>query len=148
MTQKINHFLALKQQGVHFNEKLSKSSALKNPSLLGKLMTFAGLESDEQYASTLPTELWNPDGFPDWAFKDELGKAQVETVKKREEEIAKGLRPGVEFVKASGEDPGRSEYGYMAKAGGGNAGERVVSGLSRDRERDRGHRRRSRSPRR
>ena len=54
---KFKHFLDLKKQGVHFNEKLSKSSALKNPSLMQKLMEFSDIDEEAQYATTLPKHL-------------------------------------------------------------------------------------------
>lgn len=46
---KFAHFLGLKRQGVHFNAKLASSASLKNPSLLPKLMQFAGVEDQRQY---------------------------------------------------------------------------------------------------
>lgn len=105
MNDKIKRFLELKQQGVHFNEKLASSSSLKNPSLLGKLSVFAGLDPADQYATTLPTELWDPQGFPSWAFKDELAKTQEQAAKLRDEQIKRGVRPGVEFVRFVEEGP-------------------------------------------
>ncbi|KAI9839630.1 MAG: hypothetical protein M1819_002256 [Sarea resinae] len=99
---KFAHFLELKKQGVHFNEKLAKSSALKNPSLLQKLMGFAGIDDQNQYASTLPTELWDPSGFPKWAYKEELAKSQQELSRRKEEEKARVQREALEFVPATG----------------------------------------------
>lgn len=101
MNDKIKRFLELKQQGVHFNEKLASSSSLKNPSLLGKLSTFAGLDPADQYVTSLPIELWNPQGFPPWAFKDELAKAQQQATKLHNERTVGGVRPGVEFVRVT-----------------------------------------------
>ncbi|KAL9043576.1 MAG: hypothetical protein Q9214_003244, partial [Letrouitia sp. 1 TL-2023] len=45
--RKFEHFIALKKQNVHFNNKLASSSALKNPMLLKKLMKSAGLEETD-----------------------------------------------------------------------------------------------------
>ncbi|MCJ1477936.1 hypothetical protein MMC13_006610 [Lambiella insularis] len=101
MDQKFEHFLELKRQGVHFNEKLARSSALKNPSLLKKLMDFAGIDESEQYSTTLPPSIWDPTGFPPSAFKEELNKSQEEVHKRREEERLKARRESVDFVSAS-----------------------------------------------
>ena len=155
MNQKVAQFLALKQKGTHFNEKLTRSSALKNPSLLGKLMTFAGLEPTEQYATTLPSSLWNPQGFPSWAYKDELAKAQLEAQKKLEEDRARSGRGAADFVAASESEQSSRSGTPSSKGvrGSGSASDRVMAGLSRDRERSTSRfdnfstvRRRSRSP--
>ena len=98
--QRFAHFLELKSQGIHFNAKLASSSALKNPSLLPKLMKSAGLEESEQYAATMPSELWNPLGFHEWAYKEELGKSQQELTKKKENERANSQREKIDFVSA------------------------------------------------
>ncbi|KAK5697594.1 hypothetical protein LTR17_023968, partial [Elasticomyces elasticus] len=52
-TKKFERFLELKKQGVHFNERLQNSSSLRNPSLLPKLMEFAGITLEDSYASTI-----------------------------------------------------------------------------------------------
>ena len=153
MNQKVAQFLELKKKGTHFNERLVRSSASKNPSLLGKLMTFAGLEPTEQYATTLPSNLWDPQGFPAWAYKDELAKAQHEAQKKLEEDRARSGRGAADFVAASeSEQPSRSGT-PSGKGTRGSASDRVMAGLSRDRERSTSRfessstaRRRSRSP--
>lgn len=136
--QKFAHFLQLKQQGVHFNAKLATSSALKNPSLLPKLMEFAGVQNQQQYATTLPADLWDPEGFPDLAYKEELAKSQKEISKRKEEEKAKAAREGIEFVSAT--DSGQPSRGVTpgiglgSKAIRGSAAERVMAGLDRDRK--------------
>ncbi|KAI9724435.1 MAG: hypothetical protein M1812_000503 [Candelaria pacifica] len=134
---KFAHFLELKKQGVHFNEKLAKSSALKNPSLLQKLMGFAGIDEKAQYATTLPKEIWDPDGFPKWAYKDELAKSQQVVLKRREEEKAKAQRDAVEFVPATtSTDSSRSGTPGAFGSGRGlraSAAERVMAGLDRER---------------
>lgn len=136
MDEKFTHFLELKKQGVHFNEKLANSSALKNPSLLRKLMDFAAIEDQDQYASTLPKNLWDTTGFPPWAYKEELAKAQQEMLKRREEEKARKQREAVEFV--SGAASATSSRGGTPTTlpGGkglrGSAAERVMAGLDRD----------------
>lgn len=68
INKKFQHFFDLKKQGVHFNEKLARSSALKNPSLLEKLMDFAGIEGESFegegfYDTTLPKDIWDPSQF-------------------------------------------------------------------------------------
>ena len=135
--QKFAHFLELKRQGVHFNEKLSRSSALKNPTLLKKLIDFAGLEENQQYATTLPKEIWYPNGFPATAFKEELANSQQDILKKREEEQAKMLRENIDFVSASASrqsSRGGTPATSMSNKGlRGSAAERVMAGLDRDR---------------
>ncbi|KAF4251009.1 hypothetical protein CNMCM8980_009648 [Aspergillus fumigatiaffinis] len=76
---KFTHFLSLKKQGTHFNEKLANSSSLRNPSLLRKLMDHAGIDEQAQYNTSLPAELWNSSGLPSWGYKEELLKSQKET---------------------------------------------------------------------
>ena len=132
---KFAHFLELKKQGVHFNEKLAKSSALKNPSMMQKLMDFADVDEAGQYTTTMSKELWDPSGFPEWAYKEELAKSQQKILKKREEEKTRGQREAVDFVPAtaSGESsrsgtPGASAGG---RVGPKSAAERVMAGLDR-----------------
>ena len=60
LNKKFQHFIDLKKQDVHFNEKLARSSALKNPGLLKKLMEFAGIEAEASYDTTLPRNIWDP----------------------------------------------------------------------------------------
>jgi hypothetical protein len=134
--QKFAHFLELKKQGVHFNAKLALSSALKNPSLLPRLMDFAGLDEQQQYATTLPVGLWDPAGFPEWAYKEELLKSQQSVLKKKEEET-KAPREGIDFVGAThssqssrGATPG---FGTGSKALKGSALDRVMAGLDPER---------------
>jgi len=125
----MSHFLALKRQNIHFNAKLASSSALKNPSLLPKLMSSAGVDEGAQYATTLPKELWDPAGFPEEGFKEALAKSQTELGKKKEEETARGQREGLEFVSA-GNEGGSKEGLAGSRAGRGSAAERVMAGLS------------------
>ncbi|KAI4160500.1 MAG: hypothetical protein L6R39_000206 [Caloplaca ligustica] len=98
MEQKFEHFLQLKKQGVHFNERLAGSSALKNPGLLQKLMATAGLEVADQYATTLATELWDPASLPQWAYQVELRKSQQQVAKKKEVAESRTQRENIEFV--------------------------------------------------
>lgn len=136
-TNKFRHFLELKKQGVHFNEKLAKSSALKNPSLMQKLMDFADIDEAGQYATTLPKDLWNPDGFPEYAYKEELAYSQQKIRKKKEDEKAKGQRESIDFVPAvasAGESLSRGGTpGTGGRAGQKSAAERIMAGLERGR---------------
>ncbi|KZF24647.1 HCNGP-domain-containing protein [Xylona heveae TC161] len=139
-TAKFAHFLQLKREGVHFNDKLSKSSALKNPSLLQKLRSFAGIDDQTQYATTLPSDIWDPQAFPEWAYKEELAKSQQEVLKRKEEEKAKMQREAIDFVPAaaSGDSsrvatPGSTGSGRPSMRG--SAAERVMAGLDRERTR-------------
>ena len=69
LNKKFQHFFDLKKQGVHFNEKLARSSALKNPSLLQKLMEFAGIKEESFYGATLSMNIWDPSQFNSKAKK-------------------------------------------------------------------------------
>jgi hypothetical protein len=127
---KFKHFLELKKQGIHFNEKLAKSSALKNPSLMQKLMDFADIDEAGQYATTLPKDLWNPDGIPGYAYKEELAHSQQKIRKKKEDEKAKGQRESIDFVPATGEPLSRSGTpGTGGRTGQKSAAERIMAGL-------------------
>ena len=102
-TAKFTRFLELKKQGVHFNERLLHSSALRNPALLHKLMDFAGISDEEQYTSSLPSELAVTTNFPVWAYADELVKAH-EKITKRREQDSKGKREKLDFVSATAQN--------------------------------------------
>jgi hypothetical protein len=127
---KFAHFLELKKQGVHFNEKLARSSALKNPSMLQKLMDFAGISDEDQYASALPKELWDPTNFPASAYKEELAKSQQEILRRREEE-KKQKRQAVEFVPASSENAPQQGFSASTAHGDGDARATSSSGYRR-----------------
>lgn len=132
---KFKHFLDLKKQGIHFNQKLANSPALKNPSLMQKLMDFSDIDEAGQYATTLLKDLWNPDAFPDYAYKEELAKNQQKILKRKEEEKLKGPRESVDFVPATITEPS-SRSGTPGAGGKGNqksAAERIMAGLDRGR---------------
>ena len=136
MEKKFAHFLDLKKQGVHFNEKLARSSALKNPALLQKLMASAGFEESDQYETTLPKTLWDPSGFPPWAYKEELSQSQQKVLAIKEEERKKVKRDALDFVTASTSE--QSSRAHTPAGDGGSksrssATERVMAGLNRDR---------------
>ncbi|KAG8359187.1 hypothetical protein FVEN_g3281 [Fusarium venenatum] len=96
--KKFEQFLELKKKGTHFNAKLEQSSALKNPSLMDKLMRFVEIDERHQYSTTLPTDLWNPTAFPEWASKDKLRKTNDKVTKEKDTERASGTRTAVDFV--------------------------------------------------
>ncbi len=103
LDQKISHFLSLKHRGIHFNTKLASNSALKNPSLLAKLIESAGFDEEgaqDQYASTLPRELWDPYGFPVDVYTKDLTKTQQD-VEKRKSGERKGAQREFVTAKAS-----------------------------------------------
>ncbi|KAL1965602.1 hypothetical protein VTN77DRAFT_5279 [Rasamsonia byssochlamydoides] len=113
---KFSHFLSLKKQGVHFNEKLSASSSLKNPSLLLKLRQHAGINDAEQYATSLPLDIWDVSSLPDWGYKEELVKTQQATRQRLEEKMrASGQRESIEFVPSGTSRDGRSSSERRSK---------------------------------
>ncbi|KAB2578531.1 hypothetical protein DBV05_g2820 [Lasiodiplodia theobromae] len=128
-TKQFAHFLELKKKGVHFNQRLQNSSALRNPSLLHKLRGFASIDDEAQYATTLSTDVAVPPVFPSWAYAENLGKSQREIARKREEEQKKTQREALEFVPAS--DPGSSGLG-IGNGDRVSMAERVRAGLSRE----------------
>ncbi|KHN99906.1 HCNGP-like protein [Metarhizium album ARSEF 1941] len=102
-TSKFRQFLSLKRQGTHFNGKLEQSAALRNPSLADKLLSFVDLSGTAQYETTLPLELYDPSGFPEWSHRDKLRKAREEVVKEREDKT--GGRSSIEFVSGTVHSP-------------------------------------------
>jgi hypothetical protein len=133
--QKFAHFLSLKKQGVHFNEKLAGSSSLRNPSLLAKLMAHSGIDEQAQYATSLPNDIWNVSSLPPWGYKEELLKCQQEIRRRIEEKKSSGQREPIDFVSSavSGESS-RVDTPSSCKMRS-SAAERVMAGLSRERAR-------------
>lgn len=97
-TKKFAQFLELKKKGQHFNQRLESSAVLRDPGHSQKLMDFAGLSEEEQYASTLPDELAVPTIFPPWAYVEELRLSQKKILKMREQKQSGAPR---EFVPAA-----------------------------------------------
>ncbi|KAF4985349.1 hypothetical protein FDECE_16617 [Fusarium decemcellulare] len=120
--KKFEQFLELKKKGTHFNAKLEQSSALKNPGLMDKLMKFAEIDEQNQYSTTLPTELWNPGAFPEWAFKDKLRKSHDKLAKEREAEKTGVGRTAVDFV------PSTNSASESTVVGGLSRGEKRKGG--------------------
>ena len=126
---RFSHFIGLKKQGIHFNAKLASSSALKNPSLLPRLMVSAGVRSEQQYTTTLPTKLWDPLVFPTWAYKEELTEVQHVYLQKKEEESVRFQRDSIGFVAAG--TPERSNGLVVSRGAKGSAAERLMAGLDK-----------------
>ena len=101
MTKQFERFLELKKQGVHFNTRLQDSSSLRNPSLLSKLMAFAGISAEDAYRSSLPEELAVPVRWPEDCYGQELVRQSERFEKKRMAE-----RERVDFVPAAQKDVG------------------------------------------
>lgn len=148
---KVSRFLDLKAQDIHFNAKLASSSQLRNPSLLQNLTQFAGIDMDAgQYASTLVDGCGAlpVDGFPEWAYTERLNKAQADVGRRREEK--KKQRDAVDFVPSAATSRSASASASGTPSGQTGrpmrAAERIMSGLSHNRERDKDgdNRRRSR----
>jgi hypothetical protein len=103
-TKKFERFLEVKREGMHFNERLQNSSSLRNPSLLPKLMVFAGVSLEESYATTIPSDVGGvPTKWPEECYVEALVKANERREKKR-----LGERGKVEFVAAKGSKSGPS----------------------------------------
>lgn len=129
---KFDHFRQLKRQGIHFNEKLLRSEALRNPNLLEKLTAFVGVGGTDQYASNLPKEIWDPTAFQEDAFAVKLAKSQQEVLENRQAEE----RSKIEFVRAA-PPPGVSITMPLVsqdRKAAGSAAERVMAGLNRERK--------------
>ena len=130
----VARFTEAKKKGLHFNERLATNPSIKNPSLLSKIMQNIGMDESDQYASTLPTELWDPEWLPHWAHKEGLAKAQQSAHKIREEDAAKKQRDAIDFVPAGGSgQSSRAATPGSKTTSGKSAAERVMAGLARDR---------------
>ena len=111
-TKKFDRFLELKRQGVHFNSRLENSASLRNPSLLPKLMEFAGISEEEAHASTLEVGQGGvPTKWPEEWYVENLMREN-----ERRERKAKKGRGEVEFVKESARS-GASSQASTPKAG-------------------------------
>ena len=96
-TKKFDRFLELKKQGVHFNDRLKSSAALRNPSLLPKLLEFAGISEEEACASPLPEDAGGvPLKWHEAWYAENLMKACEKSEKKKRAE-----RDGIDFVPAA-----------------------------------------------
>ena len=100
-TKKFAQFLELKKKGQHFNQRLESSSVLRDPGHSQKLMKFAGISEEEQYASTLPADLAVPTVFVPWAYAEELRAAQKQQLKADEQARSNTPREFVPATKTS-----------------------------------------------
>jgi hypothetical protein len=140
-TKKFAQFLELKKKGQHFNQRLEGSSVLRDPGHLRKLLDFAGVREEEQYASVLSEEIAVPIVFPEWAFADELKASQKRILKTKEQVKLKTPREAVDFVSAN-----KSGTSSAVGTPSGMAGKRKeLEHRSRDNSQPRN---RSRSPKR
>ncbi|KAL2119066.1 hypothetical protein VTJ04DRAFT_6026 [Mycothermus thermophilus] len=149
LTTKVQNLLRVKRtRGVHFNGRLIESKGMRDPGLPDRLMKFVGVETEfssssseagnekdggggedegndvaiAQYETVLPPAIYNPYGFPAWAYRPALRKAQDKAQKERE----RGKGEKVEFVSA-----GSSTFGTPAVAGAGSRDVSVRSGAGR-----------------
>ncbi|KAL1595698.1 hypothetical protein SLS60_009387 [Paraconiothyrium brasiliense] len=99
-TQKFAQFLELKKKGQHFNQRLESSSVVRDPNHLSKLMNFAAITDEDQYASTLPEGLGVPVVWPEWAYGDALNASQKKITKAKESDRSKKPLATVDFVPA------------------------------------------------
>jgi hypothetical protein len=72
---------------------------------MDKLLDFVGIETEftegdssgtVQYRTTVGSDVWDPEGFPEWAYRGALRRTQEEVRKERE----RGRGEAVEFVSA------------------------------------------------
>ena len=111
-TKKFDRFLELKRQGIHFNERLQSSASLRNPSLLPKLMDFAGISTEDSYRSSLSEEVDVAVKWPEDCYVEGLMKQNERRERKRVQE-----RDKVDFVPAR--SGGSSASGTPGASGGG-----------------------------
>ncbi|KAF8247433.1 hypothetical protein K440DRAFT_297556 [Wilcoxina mikolae CBS 423.85] len=130
---KFSHFRDLKTEGVHFNEKLLRSSSLRNPNLLQKLTAFVRLENMDQYATNLTSELWDPTGFNKEAFVEVLAANHTRIAEARERAKIEQAREKVEFVGSvqAQASPARAQPRERMEE---SVAERVMNGLDRERK--------------
>jgi hypothetical protein len=100
-TKKFAQFLHLKSKGQHFNQRLEGSSVLRDPGHLRRLLEFAGVSEEDQYASALSEDVAHPVVFPEWAYAEELKASQKMIFKAREQQKSKVPRDTVDFVSAT-----------------------------------------------
>lgn len=104
VTARFKRFLELKAKGIHFNEDLAGKTSFKNPALFASLLERTDLPPQAQYSSTLPSDIFHLDLFPDWAYKENLLKSQqaisAELDATKKSQSAAGKRT-IEFTSAS-----------------------------------------------
>lgn len=123
LNAKFKRFLELKTKGVHFNDDLGRKATFRNPSLLVTLMDRAGLESDDQYKTSLPLSVWDPLNFPPYAFREELLRSQ------------QTLRDQQQAVKKSQSAAGKRSIEFTSGGTSGHTSRDSTPGLSSKRKR-------------
>ena len=103
---KFARFQELKAKGVHFNQELASKPGFLNPGLLSTLMSRMGVEETDQYNTSLALDVWNPQQFPEWAYKEQLLESQ-KAVRERQDAEKKALsatgQRRIDFTTASGD---------------------------------------------
>jgi len=107
-----------------------RSSSLRNPNLLQKLTEFVGFGEKDQYATNLPSDLWDPTKFPNEAFVEALAYNQVIAIEAREKAQLESGRDKVEFV---GSVQAPQVQAQSRESIVESAAERVMKGLDRER---------------
>ncbi|KAI8965255.1 HCNGP-like protein-domain-containing protein [Daldinia sp. FL1419] len=111
---KFERFLELKRQGVHFNSRVAQNPSLRNPALTDKLLSFVDLGAPaDQYSTTLSPDIWDPNAFPRWAYREQLKQSQSEVEKTR----ARNKGAPVEFVAAADGPGGAQQSGLQGGSG-------------------------------
>ncbi|TPX37503.1 hypothetical protein SmJEL517_g00724 [Synchytrium microbalum] len=105
---KFENWMNLKLNGMHFNTRLTKTHAFRNPSIMSKMIEFQGLD---EYGSNFPKDMFDPHGFPPEAFVDELEKAQ----RTRAERAAAAAIAGIPVQTASGSTLNIKEAAEVAR---------------------------------
>ncbi|KAF1998031.1 hypothetical protein P154DRAFT_622016 [Amniculicola lignicola CBS 123094] len=143
-TKKFKTFLGLKKKGQHFNQRLEKSTVLRDPAHLQRLMDFAGISEEDSYASTLSDDVAVPTTFPGWAYVEELSQSYKKMKRKKEEEKAKAPRTKVDFVPATGSGGSSTRGTPSDRKPSQSMAEKVKEGMDKDQGRvssqDRGKR--------
>ncbi|KAF4552365.1 Hypothetical protein D9617_10g073460 [Elsinoe fawcettii] len=97
--RKIRHFLSLKKQGVHYNERLLSSPALKDQGTVDELLRYAGIEGVRQYEHALPEGM----GVDVHRWAGVRVEKVVGAMEERRKKDAKGrVGKGREFVREGG----------------------------------------------
>ncbi|EPY52824.1 transcriptional regulator [Schizosaccharomyces cryophilus OY26] len=97
LEKKIEQFLALKRNNVHFHARLVDNENFLNPQLLDTLQEYAGIS--EPTASMMPSASWTPHALPSEAYAKSLRAAQDDLIKKREQ--SQRNRTEIAFQKSS-----------------------------------------------
>ena len=104
---KFRHFLELKSKGLHFNEDLMSKSSFHNPALFENMMGKTGLDSDAQYATNMPSTVYDHNTLPTHAYKEELLRSQQsirEGQNARKKQASAAGKRSIEFTPANGSE--------------------------------------------